>query len=95
MSGETYRYTGRGTNGEGFPHVLHECASAQLTNHRLDHSTPATIVSNSSKQKAQHSESVVNEEESESFSSEEDHSTQMKALLKGKAKVAADFQFQS
>ncbi|OIT08476.1 hypothetical protein A4A49_52017 [Nicotiana attenuata] len=66
-------------NGEGFPHVLHECANAQLNDHRIDQPNP-------------HYESVTIEEDSESFSSEEDPSAQMKALLKGKAKVAADFQ---
>ncbi|OIT27219.1 hypothetical protein A4A49_37653 [Nicotiana attenuata] len=78
--------------GEGFPHVQHECAEAPLIDHRTDLPFPATTVNNSGKQQAHLSENRIVEEDSESSTSDEKTSAQMKALLKGKAKVAADFQ---
>ncbi|OIT21110.1 hypothetical protein A4A49_41049 [Nicotiana attenuata] len=82
-------------NGEGFPHVLHECANAQLADHRIDQQTPATTLTNSDTQQIDQYDSVTVEEDSESLSSEENPTAQMKALLNGKAKAVADFQVQT
>ncbi|OIT08479.1 hypothetical protein A4A49_00874 [Nicotiana attenuata] len=72
--------------GEGLPYVLHECAKAQLDDHRIDQQTPTTTLPNSDTQQVDQYDSVTVEEDSESLSSEENPSAQMKALHKGKAK---------
>lgn len=82
-------------NREGFPHVLHECANAQLADRRIDQQTPATTLLNSNTYKIYQYDSVTVEEDFESLSSKENQSAQMKAPFKERAKVAADFQVQT
>ncbi|OIT36119.1 hypothetical protein A4A49_27343 [Nicotiana attenuata] len=76
--------------GVGFPHVLHECANAQLTDPRLDHLSPATTAHNQDN----HDEADL----CEIISFEEEKSTeendQIRRLLKGKAHASTDFNIQ-
>ncbi|OIT35430.1 hypothetical protein A4A49_02536 [Nicotiana attenuata] len=74
--------------GVGVPHVLHECAKAQLTDHRNDQPTPATTFSNANEQRSP----VESDEYTEVVDKDlEDH---MRTLLKGKAHAQADFHIQ-
>lgn len=74
---------------------MHECAEAHLNESRIDQLTPATTILKSDTQQVDQYNSVTVEEDSEPLSSEENPYAQMKALLKGKAKVATDFQVQT
>ncbi|OIT37160.1 hypothetical protein A4A49_00689 [Nicotiana attenuata] len=82
-------------NGVGFPHVLHECANAQLDDPRLDTTSPATttpVICNNSNPQFQ------DDEECEVLSSEEDHMVQQSEVrrktAKGKAHATLDFTLQ-
>ncbi|OIT36139.1 hypothetical protein A4A49_09056 [Nicotiana attenuata] len=82
-------------NGVGLPHVLHECAIAQLVDHRMDLLTPATTLPTSATVLTQ--QPIVNEA-SDDLSSEEDPpdplNDELRRLAKGKAHAASDFSVQ-
>ncbi|OIT07450.1 hypothetical protein A4A49_31318 [Nicotiana attenuata] len=81
--------------GEGVPHVLHECVSAQCDDHRMDLNTLATTKLNT----ITISDQTLHEErECEALSSEEDlpdkQNSELRRLAKGKAHAVSDFSLQ-
>ncbi|OIT23871.1 hypothetical protein A4A49_27967 [Nicotiana attenuata] len=82
--------SGRGSKWVSVPHVLHECAFAQMADHRLDSIPPATTaLGNASDQVS------PTDEEFEVLSSENDHLNQqnieLRKLAKGKAHAVSDY----
>ncbi|XP_070032968.1 uncharacterized protein [Nicotiana tomentosiformis] len=77
--------------GVGIPHVLHECAFAQFTDHRLDPVAPATTDQTPVNHVTKHIVTDVNEEQYETINSEDDqtasHNDQLRSLLKEKEKL--------
>ncbi|OIS96896.1 hypothetical protein A4A49_01939 [Nicotiana attenuata] len=88
-------------NGEGIPHVLHECASAHLSDHREDLTTPATTVQSVTVPANTNSTDpqIHNHATCESSSSDDElfqyQDANLRSLAKGKAQIVADFTLQT
>ncbi|OIT40396.1 hypothetical protein A4A49_07963, partial [Nicotiana attenuata] len=86
------RFSTKNNNPQGFPHVQHECANAQLATHSLDLKGPTTsslVPENTNDQQSHEGDGY------EVSSSEEDlmaqQSAELRKLSKGKAQVTSDF----
>ncbi|OIT19367.1 hypothetical protein A4A49_42072, partial [Nicotiana attenuata] len=88
-------------NGEGIPHVLHECASAYLSDHREDLTAPATTVqsvtvpANTNSTDPQIHDHATCESSSLDDELFQHQDANLRSLAKGKAQIAADFTLQT